>query len=76
MNGDLELAKDIQTAITSYITLSNDKKLTLGKESTASVDEILVKFQKDIIIDNDENYGYMLIPRKSPPDYIQSPGGR
>lgn len=64
---DIRLSKDLQRAIESYIVLSNDSKLTFGGQNTASVDEILVKLQSDIVIDN-ENYGSILVAQNNPPE--------
>lgn len=66
--GDLNLAKNLERAITSYIILTNDKKSNLGKDSTASIDEILVNLQKDIIYGDGENFGSILIPLEDPPE--------
>lgn len=64
---DIKLSEDLQRAIESYIVLSNDRKLTFGGQNTASVDEILIKLQSDIVIDN-KNYGSIFIAQNNPPE--------
>ncbi len=61
------LAEDLEKIVQGYIAISNDQELKFNNLKTVSVDELLVRLQKPLIIDG-ETIGPLLPPRKNPPD--------